>query len=365
MHAENIARRRLRREFFLLCGAREAKVADCFDLSGSPAKLMSPDLINEHSNEKLLDLLYWMMLTRGVDDRSEALFKQGRFPGSIFSQDGHEAISVGSSIVLEEGDAIAPMHRDLGSYLVRGMSPGRIFAQAMGRTGGPSRGRDVNTHGLGDLSLRIFGYVSHLPQSMGVALGAAYSFLYRGEDRVAMTYFGDGASSEGGCHEALNLAAVLDAPIIFILENNRYAFSTPLEKQCRIENLAIRAQGYGIPGVTIDGTDILAVLDATREAVERARSGAGPSLIECKNLRLKGHVVHDPADYVPAELMEYWKARDPIELFRERLEKNGVLDETTLSSLRSSVENEIEEGVRWAENSPWPEPGTLEEDVFA
>ena len=321
--------------------------------------------MHEHSSEKLRDLLYWMMLTRRVDDRCESLFKQGKFPAGIFTQTGHEAISVGSSILLEEGDAIAPMHRDLGAYLVRGMSPGRIFAQAMGRTGGPSGGRDVNTHGLGDISLRIFGYVSHLPQSMGVALGAAFSFLYRKEDRVAMTYFGDGASSEGGCHEALNLAAVLTAPVIFILENNHYAYSTPLEKQCRVENLAIRAEGYGIPGVTIDGTDVLEIMKATGEAVERARGGGGPSLIECKNLRLKGHAIHDPASYVPADLMAYWKERDPVDLFRKRLEEDGTLDEKTIQSIHSRIEEEVEEGVQWAEASPWPEAGTLEEDVFA
>jgi len=326
---------------------------------------MDPGLMHEQSSERLLDLLYWMMLTRGVDDRCEALFKQGKFPGGIFAQTGHEAISVGSSILLEEGDAIAPMHRDLGAYLVRGMSPGRIFAQAMGRTAAPSGGRDLNTHGLGDISLRIFGYVSHLPQSMGIALGAAYSFLYRDEDRVAMTYFGDGASSEGGCHEALNLAAVLNAPVIFILENNRYAYSTPLEKQCRIEDLAIRAEGYGIPGVTIDGTDIIAVMDTTKEAVERARSGGGPSLIECKNLRMKGHAIHDPADYVPAELLKHWEERDPVEQFRRQLAEAGTLDEESLQSIKARIEREIEEAVEWAESSPLPDPGTLEEDVFA
>ncbi|MFP6738555.1 MAG: thiamine pyrophosphate-dependent dehydrogenase E1 component subunit alpha [Planctomycetota bacterium] len=326
---------------------------------------MDPGLMHEKSSERLLDLLYWMMLTRGVDDRCESLFKQGKFPGGIFAQTGHEAISVGSSIMLEEGDAIAPLHRDLGAYLVRGMSPGRIFAQAMGRTASPSRGRDLNTHGLGDISLRIFGYVSHLPQSMGIALGAAYSFLYRGEDRVAMTYFGDGASSEGGCHEALNLAAVLNAPVIFILENNRYAYSTPLEKQCRIENLAIRAEGYGIPGITIDGTDIISVMETTKEAVERARGGGGPTLIECKNLRMKGHAIHDPADYVPADLMAYWEERDPVKLFQEKLQENGTLDEDTIRSIRSRIEEEIEQGIQWAESSPLPEPGTLEEDVFA
>ena len=326
---------------------------------------MSADSMNKIPGEKLLELLYWMMLTRRIDDRCEALFKQGCFPGGIFSQEGHEAISVGSAILLEEGDAIAPMHRDLGAYLVRGMSPGRIFAQAMGRQGAPSGGRDVNTHGLGDISLRIFGYVSHLPQSMGIALGAAYSFLYRKEDRVALTYFGDGASSEGGCHEALNLAAVLKAPVVFILENNQYAYSTPIEKQCLVENLSIRAEGYGIPGVTIDGTDVISVMETTREAIDRARGGDGPTLIECKNLRLKGHAAHDPADYIPPDLLRRWKKRDPISLFRERLENSGLLNKNTLAELQSRVEAETEAGVEWAEASPWPEAATLEEDVFS
>tara|TARA_Y100000758_G_scaffold171017_2_gene121602 strand:+ start:1241 stop:2227 length:987 start_codon:yes stop_codon:yes gene_type:complete len=326
---------------------------------------MTENMSAEPPGEKLIELLYWMMLTRGVDDRCEALFKQGRFPGSVFSQDGHEAISVGSSILLEEGDAIAPMHRDLGAYLVRGMSPGRIFAQALGRTGAPSRGRDVNTHGLGDLELRIFGYISHLPQSMGIALGAAFSFLYRGEDRVAMTYFGDGASSEGGCHEALNLAAVLKAPVVFILENNQYAYSTPLERQCTVENLAIRAEGYGIPGVTIDGTDIFKVMETTRVAIDRARAGDGPTLIECKNLRLKGHAVHDPASYVPGELLDEWRERDPISLFQKQLEGRGLLDEKILGELQARIESELDEAVEWAEESPWPEADTLEDGVFS
>ncbi len=326
---------------------------------------MTENMSAEPPGEKLIELLYWMMLTRGVDDRCEALFKQGRFPGSVFSQDGHEAISVGSSILLEEGDAIAPMHRDLGAYLVRGMSPGRIFAQAMGRQGAPSGGRDVNTHGLGDISLRIFGYVSHLPQSMGIALGAAYSFLYRKEDRVALTYFGDGASSEGGCHEALNLAAVLKAPVVFILENNQYAYSTPIEKQCLVENLSIRAEGYGIPGVTIDGTDIIKVMETTRVAIDRARAGNGPTLIECKNLRLKGHAVHDPASYVPGELLDEWRERDPISLFQKQLEGRGLLDEKILGELQARIESELDEAVEWAEESPWPEADTLEDGVFS
>ena len=324
---------------------------------------MNVDSMNKIPGKKLLELLYWMMLTRGVDDRCEALFKQGRFPGSVFSQDGHEAISVGSSILLEEGDAIAPMHRDLGAYLVRGMSPGRIFAQAMGRQGAPSGGRDVNTHGLGDISLRIFGYVSHLPQSMGIALGAAYSFLYRKEDRVALTYFGDGASSEGGCHEAL--AAVLKAPVVFILENNQYAYSTPIEKQCLVENLSIRAEGYGIPGVTIDGTDIIKVMETTRVAIDRARAGNGPTLIECKNLRLKGHAVHDPASYVPGELLDEWRERDPISLFQKQLEGRDLLDEKILDELQARIESELDEAVEWAEESPWPEADTLEDGVFS
>ncbi len=334
----------------------------CADrIMGMAAKTKRSNL----SQDDALDMLYWMRLTRALDDRCEILFKQGKFPGTIFSQLGHEAISVGSAHVLEDGDVVAPMHRDLGAYLIRGMTPGRVIAQAMGKLGAPSRGRDVNTHGLGDLSLNILGYVSHLPQSMSIALGAAFALAYGGTDRVALTYFGDGSASEGGAHEALNLAAVLSSPVIFILENNQYAYSTPLKHQSLIKDLAVRAEGYGMPGVTIDGNDVIAVRSATAEAVARARRGKGPSLIECKTLRMRGHAIHDPADYVPTELIEEWKAKDPIPRFEKYLRTSNILDKAQDKGIDDRVSRELDEAVAWAEASPLPDPATLKEGIFS
>lgn len=315
-------------------------------------------------NDKL-QIYYWMLLTRAVDDRCHTLFKQGKLPGSVFSQLGHEAIAVGSAYALEPGDVVAPLHRDLGACLVRGMSPGRVFAQTMGRTGAPSRGRDVNTHGMGDMNLRIFGYVSHLPQSMPVALGAAMAFQYRGERNVAMTYFGDGSSSEGGYHETLNLASVFRAPIVFLLENNQYAYSTPTKLQYNVEDLAVRAEGYGIPGVIVDGNDVLALWEESKRAVDRARDGEGPTLIECKTMRMRGHAIHDPADYVPKELLEEWAARDPIDGYSRVLREENILDDETDREIHERVKREVDEGVTWAEASPWPEGDSLMEGVYA
>jgi pyruvate dehydrogenase E1 component alpha subunit len=320
-----------------------------------------PDL----SHDQLLDLYYWMRLTRELDERTLLIFKQGKVPGTVFSQLGHEAIAVGSAHALEPGDVIGPMHRDLGAFLVRGMAPGRILAQVLGRVGGPSRGRDVNTHGMGDLALGILGYVSHLPQLMPVALGAALAFQYRSQDRVALTYFGDGSASEGGAHETLNLAAVLKAPIVFVLENNQYAYSTPLEHQCTLTRLSERARAYGMPGVTIDGNDVLQVRATTAEFVARARSGEGPALIECHTLRMRGHAVHDPADYVPRQLLEEWAARDPIARLRKQLGRDGVLSSERDRAIDERIRREIDEAVRWAEESPWPDPQTLRDGVYA
>jgi TPP-dependent pyruvate/acetoin dehydrogenase alpha subunit len=179
---------------------------------------------------QLLDIYEWMKLTRLLDGRVVSLWKQGRGVGGTFSERGHEAISVGAGYALEADDVVATIHRDLGCYLLRGMSPARILANQFGRATGVSRGRDANIHGMGDLSLGIIGFVSHLPQSMGPAVGAAMAFTYRNEPRVAMTFVGDGSSSAGVFHEALNLAAVQKAPFVVLIENNQYAYSTPLSQ---------------------------------------------------------------------------------------------------------------------------------------
>jgi TPP-dependent pyruvate/acetoin dehydrogenase alpha subunit len=315
--------------------------------------------------EFLQSALYWMRLARAFDDRVVVLHKQGRIAGGSFSQLGHEAISVGAALALGPDDVVAPMHRDLGTYLVRGITPARMMAQILGRATGVSGGRDANLHGCGDLSLGIMGFISHLPQSMPVTVGAAMAFALRGEPRVAMTFFGDGSSSEGLCHEALNWAAVFNVPVVFICENNQYAYSTPLARQMRIADIADRAAGYGFPGVVVDGNDFFAVHEATVAAVARARAGGGPSLIECKTMRMRGHAIHDNMAYVPRALLDEWTARDPIARFEAALREQGLLDGARLAELQARVAADIDEAQRYAEESPYPDPATLEVGVYA
>lgn len=316
------------------------------------------------SPDQLTQAHYWMRLTRAFDDRVMKLHKQGKIIGGCFSQLGHEAISVGAAMALQPADVIAPMHRDLGAYLVRGITPRRMLAQHFGRATGVSRGRDTNLHGCGDLSLNIVGFVSMLPASMPVIAGVAHAFRLKGEPRVAMTFFGDGSSSEGLCHETLNWAAVFQVPAVFICENNQYAYSTPLSRQMRITDIADRAAGYGMPGVVVDGNDFLAVHRAAVEAVERARSGDGPTLIECKTMRMRGHAIHDNMAYVPPELLAAWTERDPLLRFEQHLRAHGLLDDAALADLNARVAAAIDDAQTFAEESPYPDPATLKEGVY-
>lgn len=313
----------------------------------------------------LLRALYWMRLARAFDDRVVLLHKQGKIAGGTFSQIGHEAISVGAAMTLQDGDIIAPMHRDLGAYFVRGITPRRMMAQALGRATGVSGGRDGNVHGCGDLNFGVIGFISHLPQSMPVTVGAAMAFALRGEPRVAMTFFGDGSSSEGLAHEALNWAAVFNTPAVFICENNQYAYSTPLSRQMRISDLAERAAGYGMPGVVVDGNDFFAVYEAVHAAVERGRAGGGPTLIECKTMRMRGHAIHDNQAYVPKELLEEWARRDPIERLEVHMRERGLLDDERLQALLAQIEAELDEAQAYAEASPYPEPESVTDGVYA
>jgi pyruvate dehydrogenase E1 component alpha subunit len=306
-----------------------------------------------------------MKLTRALDNRLLEAYKQGKIAGGSFSQLGHEAISVGAAMALAEGDVIAPMHRDLGAYLVRGITPRRLMAQYFGRATGVSAGRDGNLHGCGDLALGIVGYISSLPASMPVTVGAAMALKLRGQGRVALTFFGDGSSSEGLCHESLNWAAVFQAPAIFVCENNQYAYSTPLTRQMRVQDIAARAQSYGMPGLAVDGNDLPAVYSAVAEAVVRARAGGGPALIECKTMRMRGHAVHDNMAYVPPALLNEWASRDPVARLEALLREQGLLDESAIEVLDARVANEVEDAQAFAEASPYPDPSTLTQGVFA
>jgi len=312
----------------------------------------------------LLDLLYYMRLQRAIEDRGIKLYYQGRIPGAYFTGFGHEATVVGAAYALGPDDLLAPMHRDLAAYLMRGMTVGQVFAQFLDREGGPTRGRDGNVH-MGDPRRGILPFISHMAASVPVAAGMALACRQRGESRVVLTYFGDGATSTGAWHEGVNFAAVFRLPLVLVLENNQYAYSTPLARQTAAGALVDKAVGYGIPGVAVDGNDVLAVYAASRDAVARARDGGGPTLIECRTMRMRGHSEADTFAYVPAEVLREWAARDPIALFERRLSGDGVLSPEADAAMRARIAREVEAGLEWAEASPEPAPSSVAEGVFA
>src|SRR5215475_10609647 len=266
--------------------------------------------------------LYFMKMMREVEDRIERkLYRQGKIVGGVYVGRGQEAIPVGMGLLAEPEDALFPSHRDMALFLIRGVHPRQIFAQYMGRVGGLTRGKDGNMH-MGDLRLNIVAIISAMAASVPVAAGAALAFKYNGTRHVAFCFFGDGATSRGDWHEAVNFAAVQKLPLVLICNNNQYAYSTPLTKQMACANVADRAPGYGIPAEIVDGNDVFAVHEAALRAAAHARKGLGPYLIECKTFRMTGHSAHDPADYVPPNLFEEWSKQCPI----ARLEKRMIFE---------------------------------------
>ncbi len=316
------------------------------------------------SPNNLLELLYFMRLQRAVEDRGIKLYYQGRIPGAYFTGWGHEAIAVGATYALGPEDLLAPMHRDLAAYIMRGIPVRRVFAQFLDREGGLTRGRDGNVH-MGAPSLGILPFISHMAASVPVAAGMALACRQRGEARAVLTFFGDGATSTGAWHEGVNFAAVFRLPLVLVLENNQYAYSTPLERQTAARAFVDKAPGYGIAGCAVDGNDVLAVYGAAREAVARVRQGGGPTLIECRTLRMRGHSEADRFSYVPAALLEEWAARDPISLFERRLRDDGVLTPEADRAIDERIAREIEEGLAWAEASPEPAPESVTDGVYA
>jgi len=314
--------------------------------------------------ERLLELLYYMRLQRAVEDRGVKLYYQGRIPGAYFTGWGHEAIAVGATASLGPDDLLAPMHRDLAAYIMRGITVGEVFAQFLDREGGPTRGRDGNIH-MGDPRRGILPFISHMGASVPVAAGMALACRQRGESRVVLTFFGDGATSTGAWHEGVNFAAVFRLPVILVLENNQYAYSTPLDRQTAARSFVDKAAGYGIPGVAVDGNDVLAVYGAAKDAVDRARDGVGPTLIECRTMRVRGHSEADKSSYVPKALLDEWAGRDPIAMFEQRLRDDGVLSDREDDAMRARIAQEVEDGLAWAEASPEPDPSTVAQGVYA
>jgi len=316
------------------------------------------------AREQHLQLYYYLRLTRTLEDRLGILYRQGRILGGVYLSTGQEAVSVGAASVLEEGDIIVPSHRDMGAHLLRGIQPREVFAQYLGRLGGLSRGRDGNVH-FGDMRRGDVAFLSPMADGIPVACGVGLALKRAGRGRVCMTWFGEGAASRGDFHEGVNLAAVLRVPVVFICNNNQYAYSTPLARQTAVPDIATRAPAYGMPGATVDGMDVLAVRRAAAEAVTRARAGEGPSLIECKTMRLRGHSEHDDASYVPREQLEYWRAKDPIATYERRLLESRVLEDEARVEIGRRIAAELEEALAWAEASPLPKAKDVEEGVYS
>ncbi len=314
--------------------------------------------------EQELQLYYWMKLIRAFEERVSRLHRQNKIFGGVYSGAGQEAIVAGICAPLNDGDIVFPLHRDLGVFLVRGADPGRLMAQLMGKETGFSRGKDSFLHG-GDLEHGIFGSTSMLGSSLPIAVGAALKFRIKREKHVAVAFFGEGASSRGDVHEAMNFAGVHKLPVLFVCENNRYAYSTPLEKQMAIEDVADRAEGYGFRGHVVSGNDLLAVLDVAERVIARIRNGEGPALIECKTYRYRGHSEHDAALYRDQEELIEWQSRDPIPRYELFLEKKGHDVRRIREQVDERTRNVVQAAVEYAERSPFPKPEEAMEDLLA
>src|SRR5689334_4821966 len=314
--------------------------------------------------EQLLEMFYWVKLIRAFDERLSILVKQGKVRSGVYTGIGQEAIIVGTCFGLRKDDFICPLHRDLGALLMKGVDARTMMAQMFAKHTGLSKGRDSALHS-GVNELGIFGNTSMLGANLPVAAGLALTFKIEKTDNVVVAYFGEGASNVGDFHEALNFAGVQQLPVLFICENNQYAYSVPLEKSMAIDDVTDRAHGYGFDGVAINGNDLLAVYQATKGALARAREGEGPTLIECKTYRWHGHSEHDKAFYRSDEELAMWKSRDPIPTFATYLQTRHVLDDQKLKDIESRVTATIDEAVEFATQSADPNTGEATTDLYA
>jgi TPP-dependent pyruvate/acetoin dehydrogenase alpha subunit len=314
--------------------------------------------------ERRRELLYWLKLDRALETRLANLFRQGKVLGGLYRGLGQEAISVGSAFALGPGDWFAPVIRNIGTCLVRGIHPRILLSQYMARSI-PVGGRDNGLH-FGMLDKGMVSTISPLGGLVSVMAGVALAFKMRGERKVALTYSGDGQTSTGAWHEGINFAAVQNLPFVLIVENNGWAYSTPVALQTRLKDLADRAKIYGIPGIIVDGNDVEAVHAVTKQAVERARGGGGPTLIEAKTFRRLGHSEHDdPRRYVPAGQFAEWERKDPIDRQLKRLVDEGIITPGEIALLDARIGAELDEAQAWAEAVPHSDPAALTKGVYA
>lgn len=307
---------------------------------------------------------HYMFLMREVEDRIfRRLYRQGKIVGGVYVGRGQEAISVGAGLAAKTDDVLFPCHRDMALYFIRGFTAREMLAQYMGRVGGPTGGKDGNMH-VGDMRRRIVAIISSIGASMPVSAGAALALKYTGSRNCAFVFFGDGATSRGDWHEALNLAAVQKLPLVLLCNNNAYAYSTPVEKQMAVANVADRGPAYGVPAEIVDGNDVFAVYEAALRAAAHARAGLGPYLIECKTFRMTGHAGHDAAEYVPKHLWAEWEAKDPIQRLERLMIERGYATREQIDASTAAIVAEVDEAQTWAEASPLPDPSILLDNVY-
>lgn len=311
-----------------------------------------------------LKLYRLMRLTRQFDQGIIRLYRQNKMLGGAYSGWGNEGTAVGSAYAMMPQDYLYPMHRDIGAHFTRGQSARALMLNHLAKGEGPTKGRDGTGHYY-DKSLRIVGNISHLAAMIPQAVGTALAAVKKKENAIVLNYIGDGGMNVGEFHEGLNMAAVWKLPFILIIENNQYAYSTPTHLQYACESPVDRAAGYGIPGVKIDGTDILEVYRTCKEAFERARAGEGPTLIESVTMRMRGHAEHDAHEYYPKGLLEKWEKKDPIVQFETFLLKEKILTDKKIKEIETSVIAEIDEAIEYADKAPYPNGADAELGVYA
>ncbi|MCK6542919.1 thiamine pyrophosphate-dependent dehydrogenase E1 component subunit alpha [bacterium] len=314
--------------------------------------------------DDLLRMYRLMKLTRQFDQGIIRLYRQNKMIGGAYSGWGNEATAVGSAYPLLPHDYLYPMHRDIGAHFTKGQSAKVLMLNHLARAEGPTRGVDGTGHYY-DKNLRIVGNISHLAAMIPQAVGTALASVKKKENAVVINYVGDGGMNVGEFHEGLNMAAVWKLPFILIIENNQYAYSTPNTLQFACESPVDRALGYGIPGVKVDGTDILEVYRVCKEAFERARRGEGPTLIESVTMRMRGHAEHDGHEYYPPGILEKWEKKDPIMQFEKFLKSEKLLTDKMIEDIDTSTKQEIDEAIEYADKAPWPEPSQAATWVYA
>ncbi len=320
-------------------------------------------IFSEIGSKKAIEMFQRMIEIRQFEERIKLLFLEGKMPGTIHQYIGMEACAVGVCSALKTHDVIASTHRPHGHAIARGLSLDELAAELYGKTTGCCRGKGGSMH-VGDISKGMLPAIAIVGGNMPIVVGMALSFKLRKEPRVAVSFFGDGASNEGAFHESLNMASIYNLPALFICENNKYAASTSVEKVMKVKNIATRACAYGIRGDIGDGMDVLDVYSKAKVALDLARNGKGPTLLELKTFRLCGHSRRDPNNYMTKEEREYWKSRDPIILFESFLLDEGILDEKAVSELKKKVEEKIDKAVEFAHNSPNPKPEDTFKDLY-